>query len=95
MSEVYKDVEALRTLNFTDREIRDILRGRRALSDKDVNMVMLGTFSPENVPSFKKETAIANTIKNINRELDTTYTVNDFVNRPELFKIRKFVDEIN
>jgi hypothetical protein len=88
LSEVYKDVQALRTLNFTDREIRDLLKGRRALSNKDVNMVMLGTFSPENVPSFKKETAIANTIKNINRELETNYTINDFVNRPELFKIK-------
>ena len=50
---------------------------------------MLGTFSPENVPSFKKETAIANTIKNINRELETNYTVNDFVNRQELNAIRR------
>ena len=38
LSEVYKDVQALRTLNFTEREIKDLLRGRRALSDKDVNM---------------------------------------------------------
>jgi len=88
LSEVYKDVQALRTLNFTDIEIRNLLKGRRALSDKDVNMVMLGTFNPENVPSFKKETAIANTIKNINRELETNYTINDFVNRQELFKIK-------
>jgi len=88
LSEVYKDVEALRTLNFTEKEIRNLLKGRRALSDKDVNMVMLGTFSPENVPSFKKETAIANTIKNINRELETNYTINNFVNRSELFKIK-------
>ena len=32
LSEVYKDVEALRTLNFTEAEIRDLLSGRRALS---------------------------------------------------------------
>ena len=49
---------------------------------------MSGTFNPENVPSFKKETAIANTIKNINRELETSYTMNDFVNRQELINIR-------
>ena len=88
LSEVYKDVQALRTLNFTEKEIRNLLKGRRALSDKDVSMVMSGTFNPENVPSFKKETAIANTIKNINRELETDYTINDFVNRQELISIR-------
>ena len=66
LSEVYKDVQALRTLNFTEAEIRELLRGRRALSDKDVNMVMIGIFNPENIPNFKKDSAIRNTIKNIN-----------------------------
>ena len=51
-------------------------------------MLMLGTFVPENVPNFKKDSAVANAVKNINRELDTNYSVNDFINRPELFKIR-------
>ena len=54
LSEVYKDVQALRILNFTEAEIRDLLRGRRALSDADVNMVMLGTYNPENLPNFKR-----------------------------------------
>jgi hypothetical protein len=89
LSEVYKDVQALRTLNFTEREIKDLLSGRRALSKKDVNMVMLGTFSPENLPNFKKDSAIRNTIKNINRELGTDYRVDDFVNRMKLNEIRR------
>ena len=88
LSEVYKDVQALRTLNFTESEIRELLRGRRALSNKDVNMVMIGIFNPENLPNFKKDSAIRNTIKNINRELGTDYTVNDFVNRTKLFDIK-------
>ena len=88
LSEVYKDVEALRTLNFTEAEIRELLRGRRALSDKDVAMVMNGTYNPENLPNFKKDSAIRNTIKNINRELGTEYTINDFVDRVKLKQIR-------
>ena len=93
LSEVYKDVQALRTLNFTDQEIRSLLTGRRALSKQDVSMVMLGTFNPEKVPSFKQNTAIANTVKNINRELETNYTIDDFINRDELFEIRsKYID---
>jgi hypothetical protein len=88
LSEAYKDIQALRTLNFTDKEIRDLISGRRAFSKRDVNMLMLGTFVPENVPNFKKDSAVANAVKNINRELDTNYTINDFINRPELFQIR-------
>jgi len=89
LSEVYKDVQALRTLNFTEREIRDLLSGRRALSKRDVSLVMSGIFSPENLPNFKKESAVANTIKNINRELGTNYKIDDFVNKNELKQIRK------
>ena len=94
LSEVYKDVQALRTLNFTEREIRDILSGRRALSARDVNLVMTGTYSPENLPNFKRDSAIQNTIKNINRELETNYTVNDFVNTNKLKDIRKKYQDI-
>lgn len=54
LSEVYKDVQALRELDFTEKEIKDILSGRRALSKRDVNSVMIGLFQPENVPSFKR-----------------------------------------
>ena len=89
LSEVYKDVQALRTLNFTEREIKDLLRGRRALSDKDVNYVMTGFYNPENLPNFKKDSAIRNTIKNINRELGTDYKINDFVDKQKLNEIRR------
>jgi len=89
LSEVYKDVQALRILNFTEREIKDLLRGRRALSDKDVNYVMTGFYNPENLPNFKKDSAIRNTIKNINRELGTDYKINDFVNKQKLREIRR------
>ena len=88
LSEVYKDIQALRILNFTEKEIRDLISGRRALSKKDVANVMTGFFFPENVPNFKKDSAVRNAIKNINRELGTEYTVNDFINRQELNKIR-------
>ena len=89
LSEVFKDVQALRTLNFEEKEIKDLISGRRALSDKDVSMVMSGTYNPENLPNFKKDSSIRNTIKNINRELGTNYTVNDFVDRTTLVDIRK------
>ena len=89
LSEVYKDVQALRTLNFTEAEIRDMLSGRRALSEEDVNMVMLGTYNPENLPNFEEDSAIQNTIKNINRELKTNLTINDFVDQIKLGEIQQ------
>jgi hypothetical protein len=88
LSEVYKDVQALRTLNFTEKEIKDLLSGRRALSKKDVNYVMTGFYNTENLPNFKKDSAIRNTIKNINRELETDYKINDFVDKKKLNEIR-------
>ena len=88
LSEVYKDVQALRKLNFTEKEIKDLLRGRRALSDKDVSMVMLGIFNAEPLPNFKKDSAIRNTIKNINRELKTDFKIDDFVDKSKLREIR-------
>jgi len=89
LSEVYKDVKALRELDFTEKEIKDLLSGRRALSKRDVSSVMLGLFQPEPVPSFKKDTALGNGIKNINRELGTDYSYKDFVDRNALNDIRK------
>ena len=88
LSEAYKDIQALRKLNFTDKEIRELISGRRAFSKRDVNMLMIGTFTPENVPNFKRDSAVANAVKNINKELGTSYTVDDFINRKELFNIR-------
>jgi len=67
---------------------KDLLKGRRALSDKDVNYVMTGFFNAENLPNFKKDAAIRNTIKNINRELETDYKINDFVDKKKLRDIR-------
>lgn len=94
LSEVYKDIQALRTLNFTEKEIREIISGRRALSKKDVNNVMIGIYTPENLPNFKKDSAVRNAIKNINRELGTEYKVEDFVNKKKLVEIRNKYNNI-
>ena len=94
LSEVYKDVQALRILNFTETEIREILSGRRALSKGDVALVMSGFYNPEKLPNFKKNSALMNTIKNINRELGTNYTIDDFVNKVKLQDIFKSYQKI-
>jgi len=94
LSEVYKDVQALRVLNFTEKEIKDLLKGRRALSDKDVNNVMLGIYTPDNIPNFKKDGAIRKVVDQINKELETNFTVNDFVDRGKLIEIKNKYNNI-
>ena len=49
---------------------------------------MTGFYNAENLPNFKKDSAIRNTIKNINRELETDYKINDFVDKDKLRQIR-------
>jgi hypothetical protein len=88
LSEAYKDVVALRKLDFTEIEIKKLLSGRRAFSKKDVSSVMMGLFEPENVPSFDKNTALGNAIKNINRTLGTDYTYRNFVDKDALRDVR-------
>jgi hypothetical protein len=87
MSEIHKDIEALRVIGFKDKEIRDIMKGRRAVSKDDINKLMIGVFNPEKVPQFRKDSGIIKAVENINRELGTNYTVNDFINRSELQSI--------
>ena len=88
MSEIYKDIQALREIGFSEKEIRDIMKGRRAVSRLDINKLMLGVFNPEKVPKFKKDSGIRKAIDQINRELETSYTVNDFINRLEINNIK-------
>ena len=90
LSEVYKDVQALRELNFTEKEIRDLLGGRRALSKKDINMVMLGLFNPEDYKNLIKQdkSGLNKAIDQINKELGTFYKITDFINPKELASIK-------
>ena len=88
-SEIHKDVLALREIGFSEKEIRKLMEGRRAVSKDDIRSIMLGVFNPDNVPEFRKDSGIRKAIDQINRELETNYKVNDFINTKELSAIRK------
>ena len=93
MSEIYKDVEALRVIGFEEKEIVKLMQGRRAVSKADLNSLLLGTFNPEKVPKFRKDSGIIKAVENINRELGTNYTVLDFVDFQDLANIvRKYAN---
>ena len=89
MSEIRKDVLALRTIGLTEKEIIEIMQGRRAVSKKDIEGILTGVYVPSNIPSFKKDSGIIRVIKQINTELGTDYGLNDFFNFKKLSEIQK------
>ena len=96
MSNIYKDVTNLRKLNFTEKEIKNIIKARRAVSKQDLSALMLGLFNSEDYVSTlkNKKGALNSAIKNLNRTLGTFYNANDLVDRDELRAIRSKYDNI-
>jgi len=96
MSNLYKDVKNLRILNFSEKEIKDIIKARRAVSKQDLNALMLGLFNSEGyVNTLKnKKGGLQSAINNLNRTLGTFYTVNDLVDRDALRDIKIKYDNI-
>ena len=88
MSEIYKDIKALRTIGFKDEEIVELMSGKRATSKDDIRALMLGLFNPKKPPTFRRESAIIKNVEEINRELGTNYTINDFIDFKELSSIQ-------
>jgi len=78
-SEIYKDIQALRDIGFKDTEIAAMMRGRRAVSKADINALLLGIFNPDKPPTFRQDSGIIKAVEQINRELGTNYTINDFI----------------
>ena len=88
-SEAYKDIEALRIMNYTEAQIREMIEGRRTFSADEVSNLLLGRFSPAKVPeiNFLKNNGFSAQIKQINRELGTAYSPQEFYNRADLQEI--------
>jgi DNA-binding transcriptional MerR regulator len=92
----YKDIKNLRILNFSEREIKDIIKARRAVSKQDLSSLMTGFFNSEGyVDTLKnKKGGLQAALKNLNRTLGTFYTVNDLIDREALSDIKKKYDTI-
>jgi len=96
MSNLYKDVKNLRILNFSEKEIKDIIKARRAVSKDDLNALMLGFFNSEDyINTLKnKKGGLSSAINNLNRTLKTFYTANDLVDKDALRNIKNKYDNI-
>ena len=89
MSEIRKDVEALRTIGLSEKEIAEIMSGRRAVSKQDIGAILKGFYAPSNPPKFQQDSALISIINQINKELDTKYKPKDFVNFKDIANIQK------
>jgi hypothetical protein len=89
MSEIRKDVEALKIIGFSDQEIARQMTGRRAVSKKDIGAILKGFYIPSNPPKFQQDSALISIINQINKELDTKYKPKDFVNFKDIAEIQK------
>ena len=87
-SEIYKDIQALREIGFSDKEIVQLMQGRRAVSKDDIRSLLVGIYNPEKIPTFRKDSGIIKAVQQINRELGTNYTVADFIDFKELGAIQ-------
>ena len=62
MSEIRKDVEALRTIGLSEKEIIEIMSGRRAVSKQDIGAILKGFYVPSNPPKFQQDSALISII---------------------------------
>jgi hypothetical protein len=89
MSEIYKDIVALRDIGFNDKEIAIMMQDRRAVSKKDIQSLLLGLYNPEKTPKFQKGSGVIKAIEQINRETENNYKVKDFIDFKALGDVEK------
>ena len=89
-SEVYKDIQALRDMGYNEFDILGMIKGRRAFTDKEVEMLMLGRYMAAKVPTIDwyKNNGFNAQIKEINRQKGTFYLPNQFYNEEDLIHIQ-------
>ena len=64
--------------------------GRRAKSKKDIGAILKGFYIPSNPPKSPKDSALISIINQINKELDTKYKPQDFVNFKDIVESKKY-----
>ena len=66
-----------------------MMQGRRAVSKKDINSLLLGIFNPDKPPQFRKDSGIIKAIEQVNRETGNNYKVTDFIDLKAVTDVQK------
>ena len=90
-SDTYKDIQNMRTLGYTEKEIKETIEGRQPFGKKDLKFLMKGYYNPANVPNLSAadNNRFTNAIETINRKEGTNYKMKDFFNKSQLKEIQK------
>ena len=80
----------MRILGYTDKEIKETIKGRQPFSKDDIRYLLNGYYNPAKVPnlSYYDVTRFSNAIRTINRKDGTELRMNDFFNKSQLRQIR-------
>ena len=89
-SDTYKDIQNMRKLDYTEKEIKETIKGRQPFSKADIRYLLNGYYNPAKVPnlSYYDVTRFSNAIRTINRKDGTELRMNDFFNKSQLRQIR-------
>ena len=82
-SQTYSDIELMRGMNYTEKEIENTLLNRGSFSEKDIKNLMKGIFIPTNIPKFD-EGSFQVRVDEFNRKNNTGFSVADFLNKKQL-----------
>jgi len=90
-SDTYKDIQNMRTLDYTEKEIIETIKGRQPFSKKDIKFLMKGFYNPAKTPnlSMGDVTRFSNAVKTINRKDGTDLKMRDFFNKAQLREIER------
>ena len=85
-SDTYKDIQNMRILGYTEKEIKETIKGRQPFGKKDIVFLMKGFYNPANVPNLKPNDVhtFSNAVNTINRKDGTNLKMKDFFNKSQL-----------
>ena len=78
-SEAWKDIEALRTIGYSENQIRSMIEGRRAFSKAELAMLMVGRYAAAKSPKLDSINGFTSMINEINRNKGTFYSPLEFL----------------
>jgi hypothetical protein len=90
-SETYRDIQNMRKLKYTEKEIKETITGRQPFGKKDIRFLMKGYYNPAKVPnlSYNDITRFSNAVQTMNRKDETDFKMRDFFDRTQLRNLEK------
>jgi hypothetical protein len=81
----------MRKLKYTEKEIKETIKGRQPFSKQDIKFLLKGYYNPAKVPnlSYNDITRFSNAVQTMNRKDDTNFRMRDFFDRRQLKNLER------